>query len=68
MASADISSAGTQFIVPKKRRSSISWSVDRPCPISLYGSGLQGKEQYQAMIVALGIFMNRLSDSHQVFV
>ncbi len=34
MASANTSPAETQFIVPKKRRSSISWSVDCPCPIS----------------------------------
>jgi hypothetical protein len=43
MASADTSSAGTQFIVPKKRRSSISWSVDRPCPISLIRFWVAGK-------------------------
>jgi hypothetical protein len=43
MASANTSSAGTQFIVPKKRRSSISWSVDRPCPISSIRFWVAGK-------------------------
>jgi hypothetical protein len=43
MASADTSSTGTQSVVPKKRRSSISWSVDRPCPISSIRFWVAGK-------------------------
>ncbi len=42
MESSDISLAGTQSIIPKKRRS-LSWSVNRPCPISSLRFWVAGK-------------------------